>query len=87
MTLSVQLPSEEQQMLDMAAQRMGRNANDLLRQAVRELYQRLVMTTDSRTPYELGLDLFGAGNLATAPSDPLKRQIWEKLRVKHCRLG
>jgi dihydrofolate reductase len=87
MALSVQLPSEEQQMLEVAAKRMGRNTHDLLRQAVRELYQRLVITTDSRTPYELGQDLFGAGNLAVAPSDPLKRQIWEKLCVKHRRLG
>lgn len=87
MALSVRLPAEEQQMLELAAKRVGRNTNDLLRQAVRELYQRLVTPLESHTPYELGQDLFGAGSLAPAPIDPLKRQIWEKLRVKHRRLG
>ncbi|MDQ5770043.1 ribbon-helix-helix protein, CopG family [Thiothrix subterranea] len=85
MTISVRLPPEEQHMLEIAARRVGRSKSDLMRQAVRELCQRLA--TDNRTPYSLGQDLFGAGSLASAPTDPLKRQIWEKLRAKHKRVG
>lgn len=85
MTISVRLPPEEQHMLEVLARRVGRNKSDLMRQAVRELCQRLA--ADNRTPYSLGQDLFGAGSLAPAPTDPMKRQIWEKLRAKHRRLG
>ncbi|MGB3917792.1 ribbon-helix-helix protein, CopG family [Thiothrix litoralis] len=85
MTISVRLPPEEQHMLEMVARRMGRGKSDLVRQAVRELCQRL--SADNRTPYSLGQDLFGAGSLAAAPTDPMKRQIWEKLRAKHHRMG
>jgi hypothetical protein len=56
MMISVQLPPEEQHMLETAV--------------------------DNRTPYSLGQDLFGNGSLAPVPTDPLKRQIWEKLRTK-----
>lgn len=84
MTLSVRIPPEEQQLLENLARRMGRSKSDLLRQAVRELYQRLAV--DQRTPFSLGRDLFGTGSLAPPPTDPLKRQIWEKLRAKH-RMG
>jgi hypothetical protein len=31
--------------------------------------------------------LFGTGKLASAPSDPVKRAVWEKLRAKHRRVG
>ena len=36
-----------------------------------------------RTPYRMGIDLFNIGKLAKPPSNPLKNQIWEKLRTKH----
>ena len=85
MTISVRLPPEEQHMLEVLARRVGRNKSDLMRQAVRELCQRLA--ADNRTPYSLGQDLFGTGSPAPAPTDPMKRQIWEKLRAKHRRLG
>ncbi|QTR54910.1 ribbon-helix-helix protein, CopG family [Thiothrix unzii] len=85
MTISVRLPPEEQHMLEVLARRVGRSKSDLMRQAVRELCQRLA--ADNRTPYSLGQDLFGTGSLAPAPTDPMKRQIWEKLRAKHRRLG
>jgi hypothetical protein len=37
--------------------------------------------------YSIGQDLFGAGELAEPPTDPLKRKVWEKLREKHGDLG
>lgn len=77
MATSVRLPPEELHMLETAAKRVGRSKSELMRQAVRELCQRLA--TDNCTPYSLGQDLFGTGSLASPPTDPLKRQIWEKV--------
>ncbi|SEH07517.1 ribbon-helix-helix protein, CopG family [Candidatus Venteria ishoeyi] len=85
MTLSIQLPPEEQALLETLAQRTGRQQNELMRQAVRELCQKMLREQAVATPYELGKDLFGAGHLASAPSDPLKRKIWKKLHEKHQR--
>lgn len=86
MTLSIQLSPDEEALLQAASRRCAVTPNDLARQGVRELCQRLMRQPD-RTPYELGQDLFGAGQLTEAPADPVKRQIWEALRAKHCRLG
>ena len=84
-TLSVRLSANEEHLLDITARRLGRSKSDLARQAVAELCQRLGQHTQS--PYDLGKDLFGAGELAPAPSDPMKKQIWEQLRDKHGYLG
>jgi len=81
MTLTVRLSSEDETLLEKTARRVGRSKRDLARQAVHELCQKLIQ--EERSPYSLGQDLFGAGELAKAPTDPLKKQIWEKLRVKH----
>ena len=85
MTLSVRLSANEEHLLDITARRLGRSKSDLARQAVAELCQRLGPHIQS--PYDLGKDLFGTGELALPPSDPMKRQIWEKLRDKHGYLG
>jgi len=85
MTLSVRLSPEEEILLEQTAQQLGRSKSDLARQAVHELCQKLIREVSS--PYSLGEDLFGAGKLADAPSDPMKKQIWEKLRAKHGYVG
>jgi len=85
MTLSVRLSAKEEQQLETTARRLGRSKSDLARQAVADLCQKFDEHT--RSPYELGKDLFGAGELALPPSDPIKKRIWEKLRDKHGRLG
>lgn len=85
MTLSVRLSTEEEALLEKTAKRIGRSKSELARQAVYELCQKL--TQEERSPYSMGEDLFGAGKLAEAPADPLKKQIWEKLRAKHGYLG
>ncbi len=85
MTLSVQLSPEEENLLEQTAQQLGRSKSDLARQAVYELCQKLAR--EKQSPYGLGEDLFGAGKLASTPSDPLKKQIWEKLRAKHGHVG
>lgn len=85
MTLSVRLSPDEEKLLEITAKRLGRSKSDLARQAVHELCKKLAM--DEHTPYSLGQDLFGAGELSEPPNDALKRQVWEKLRVKHGYLG
>ncbi len=85
MTLSVRLSPEEEKLLEQTASRLGRSKSDLARQAVHELCQKLIR--ESQSPYSMGKDLFDAGKLAIAPTDPLKKQIWEKLRAKHGYLG
>ncbi len=85
MTLSVRLSLEDESLLEKLAQHLGRNKSDLVRQAVQELCKKMMQ--NERSAYHLGCDLFGAGKLAKAPSDPLKQQIWEKLRVKHGYVG
>lgn len=85
MALSVRLSPEDDSLLERTARRVGRSKSDLARQAVHELCQKL--TQEERSPYSIGKDLFGAGKLSAAPTDPLKKQIWEKLRVKHGNMG
>lgn len=85
MTLSVRLSPEEEKLLEQTAHQLGRSKSDLARQAVYELCQKLVR--ESQSPYSLGEDLFGQGKLANAPTDPLKKQIWEKLCAKHGYMG
>ncbi|MTW22382.1 CopG family transcriptional regulator [Allochromatium palmeri] len=86
MPLSILLTPEEEALLEAASRQSARSQSDLVRQSVRELCQRLLEQAGS-TPYELGQDLFGAGHLADAPTDPAKRDIWESLHAKHRRLG
>lgn len=85
MTLSVRLNPEEEALLETAARQTARSKSELVRQGVRELCQRIAR--GEKTPFELGYDLFGAGSIAPAPVDPVKRAIWEKLRAKHRRVG
>ena len=85
MPLSVRLTNEEEALLDAAARQTARSRSALVRQAVRELCQRLART--DKTPYALGKRLFGAGKLAAGPTDPVKRAVWEKLVAKHRRVG
>ena len=85
MPLSVRLTNEEEALLDAAARQTSRSRSALVRQAVRELCQR--MTRGDMTPYTMGKRLFGVGALAPPPSDPVKRAVWEKLLAKHRRMG
>ena len=45
-----------------------------------------ISATSLSRPAE-SLKLFGAGSLGVAPTDPVKRAVWEKLRDKHGRVG
>ena len=86
MSLSVQFTPEEEALLEAASRQSTRTKGELVRQGVRELCQRL-LEQDGQTTYELGRDLFGAGHLAEALTDPAKRRVWEALRAKHRCLG
>ena len=81
MNLSIELSPEEERLLEQAAKQLGYSKSDIARQAIHELCQKL--NKETRSPYRLGEDLFDIGQLATAPSDPTKKQVWEKLRAKH----
>lgn len=86
MPLSIQFTPEEEALLEAASRQSTCSKSELVRQGARELCQRL-LHQDRQTPYQSGQDLFGAGRLAEAPIDPIKRQIWEALSAKHRRLG
>lgn len=86
MSLTVHLTPEEEALLDSVSRQSAQSQDDLIRQGIRELCQRLLEQTGP-TSYALGQDLFGAGHLASAPTDPVKRQIWDALHAKHRRLG
>ena len=81
MILSVQLSIEEVIFLEQNARLLGRSKSDLARQAIQELCQKLNKEADS--PYNSGEELFGMGKLADVPSDPMKKQVWQKLRTKY----
>lgn len=85
MPLSIRFSPEEQRRIDALARERDCSRSDLVRQAVRELCDRLA--GDHPDPLALGEDLFGAGRLAGPPSDPVKRAAWEHLRAKHQRAG
>lgn len=88
MPLTVCLTLEEEALLDAVSRQSARSQDDLARQGIRELCLRLTEETETGpTPFELGQDLFGAGHLTDAPTDPAKRKIWEALNAKHHRLG
>jgi hypothetical protein len=86
MPLSIRLSPEEEALLEAASRQCARSKSELVRQGIREVCQRLLRQTD-RTPYDLGQDLFGAGQWAEPPTDPAKRLVWEALRAKHRGLG
>ncbi|MEY3219189.1 MAG: hypothetical protein RIT27_546 [Pseudomonadota bacterium] len=85
MATLIQFLPEEQALLETTAQRLGCSQSDLIRQAVLGLCQKMLQKTP--TPYSLGEDLFEMGDFALPPTDQLKYQIWEKLRVKHQIMG
>lgn len=65
MRLSVRLNPEEERLLEKACQQSARSKTDIVRQGVREVCARIVRgDSGDMTPYELGADLFGAGDLA-----------------------
>ena len=81
MPLSVRLSKDEEQLLDITSNRLGKNKSELVRQAVYELCQKLA--NEEQSAYSLGEDLFDQGELSLPPESPLKKQLWEKLHVKH----
>jgi Arc/MetJ-type ribon-helix-helix transcriptional regulator len=85
MPLSVRLTPKEKALLETASRKTARSKSELVRQGVRELCQRL--TRGEKTPYDLGKKLFGVGSMSAAPTDSIKRAVWEKLRAKHGRVG
>ncbi len=81
MSLSVRLSEEDESLLEVVAQRVGRNKSSLVRQAVHELCHKL--THEEQSAYNMGKELFDQGVLSEVPTEPLKNKIWEKLHVKH----
>ena len=85
MTLSVRLSEEDESLLEIAAHSLGKNKSELVRRAVHEFCQKL--TFEKQSAYSMGKELFDKGELSKVPTQPLKKQIWEKLHVKHGYIG
>lgn len=81
MNLSIELSLEEERLLEQATKQLGYSKSDIVRQAIHELCQKIKKEADS--PYSSGEDLFGMVKLADAPSDSMKKHVWEKLRNRY----
>lgn len=85
MPFSIRLSRSDEKLLEAASRRTSRPRSELARDAIREFCMRLVRP--GKSPWELGKNLFGKGDLAPMPKDPLKRALREKLNAKHRRVG
>lgn len=81
MALSVRLSEEDENLLQIASNNLGKTKSELVRQAVHDFCQKL--TLERSSAYSMGKDLFDKGALSKEPTSPLKKQIWEKLHAKH----
>ncbi len=77
---SVRLSSEEEKELEEHLSHSGSTKSEVVRAALKEYFRR---SKKQRSSYQLGESLFGVGDFAEPPAEPLKRKIWEKLRDKH----
>ncbi len=85
MTLTVRLKPELEDQLEDYCQAEGVTKTAVVTQALREFLGNL---RQQRTPYEFGVDLFGADTSRGEPPDAsrqYKKLLKEKLRAKHSR--
>lgn len=84
MTLTIRLDNELEQQLTRAAAQSGLPKSQIVKQSLREYLAKL---TPKKTPYELGIDLFGKGpgsgrgDLSTRR----KEYLTESIRAKRAR--
>ena len=78
--LSVRLDEQIETRLQATCRRLGLSKTEAVK---RSLEQWLDSYEPAPDAFELGADLFDQGAAADPPSDPQRRQIWERLRAKH----
>jgi hypothetical protein len=78
--LSVRLDEQIETRLQATCRRLGLSKTEAVK---RSLEQWLDSYEPKPDAFELGADLFDQGAAADPPSDPQRRQIWERLRAKH----
>lgn len=78
--LSVRLDEQIEIRLRATCRRLGLSKTEAVK---RSLEQWLDSYEPAPDAFELGADLFDQGAAADPPSDPQRRQIWERLRAKH----
>lgn len=87
MTLSIRLDPDLERDLALAAERTGRSKSDIVKSCLREHLARLA---PRKTPYELGMDLFGSpgvepGVQERSSPDYVRREIVERVRAENDR--
>jgi predicted DNA-binding protein len=78
--LSVRLDEEIEARLQATCDRLGLSKTEAVK---RSLEQWLDSFEPAPHAFELGADLFDQDAAADPPSDPRRREIWERLRGKH----
>ncbi len=78
--LSVRLDEEIEARLQATCGRLGLSKTEAVKRSLEQWLDSFEPAPDA---FELGADLFDQGAAADPPSDPRRREIWERLRAKH----
>jgi predicted transcriptional regulator len=78
--LSVRLDNQTKARLQATCRRLGLTKSEAVKRSLDQWLDRFEPAPDA---FDLGADLFDQGTAADPPSDPKRREIWERLRAKH----
>lgn len=78
--LSVRLNKDTENQLEEVCRRYGFTKSEAVKRSLEQWLGGFDAAPDA---YQLGSDLFDQGAASTAPSDPVRRQIWERLHAKY----
>lgn len=78
--LSVRIDEETQRRLTEVCRRYGYSKSEAVKRSLASWLAGFEPTPDA---YALGADLFDAGGPGEPPTDPMRRQIWERLHAKY----
>jgi len=78
--LSVRIDEETERRLNDVCRRCGYSKSDAVKLSLQAWLPDLEPVPDA---YALGADLFDLGGAAQPPDDPLRRDIWGRLRAKY----
>ncbi len=78
--LSVRLDEQTEDRLQATCRRLGVGRSEAVKCSLEQWLDSFEPAPDA---FDLGADLFDQGAAADPPSDPKRRQIWERLRAKH----
>ncbi len=81
--LSLRLDEQTEARLQVTCRRLGLSKSEAVKRSLQQWLDSFEPAPDA---FDLGLDLFDQGAAADAPSDPQRRQVWERVRAKY-RLG